>query len=73
METNYEEKDTAIVTQQKPEPSQYTRILKGQTITVQTQKKVEEKKTSSDSAKKDKEKTEASKKEDTKAKKKGHE
>lgn len=73
VEPNYEEKDTAIVTQQKPEPSQYTRILKGQTITVQTQKKVEEKKTSSDSAKKDKEKTEASKKEDTKAKKKGDE
>ncbi len=73
VEPNYEDKDTAIVTQQKPEPSQYTRILKGQTITVQTQKKVEEKKTSSDSAKKDKEKTEASKKEDTKAKKKGDE
>lgn len=73
VEPNYEEKDTAIVTQQKPEPSQYTRILKGQTITVQTQKKVEEKKTSSVSAKKDKEKTEASKKEDTKAKKKGDE
>ena len=73
VEPNYEDKDTAIVTQQKPEPSQYTRILKGQTITVQTQKKVEEKKTSSVSAKKDKEKTEASKKEDTKAKKKGDE
>lgn len=73
VEPNYEDKDTAIVTQQKPEPSQYTRILKGQTITVQTQKKVEEKKTSSDSAKKDKEKTEDSKKEDTKAKKKGDE
>lgn len=73
VEPNYEDKDTAIVTQQKPDPSQYTRILKGQTITVQTQKKVEEKKTSSDSAKKDKEKTEASKKEDTKAKKKGDE
>ena len=73
VEPNYEEKDTAIVTQQKPDSSQYTRILKGQTITVQTQKKVEEKKTSSDSAKKDKEKTEASKKEDTKAKKKGDE
>ena len=73
VEPNYEDKDTAIVTQQKPEPSQYTRILKGQTITVQTQKKVEEKKTSSVSAEKDKEKTEASKKEDTKAKKKGDE
>ena len=73
VEPNYEDKDTAIVTQQKPEPSQYTRILKGQTITVQTQKKVEEKKTSSVSAKKDKEKTEASKKENTKAKKKGDE
>ncbi len=73
VEPNYEDKDTAIVTQQKPEPSQYTRILKGQTITVQTQKKVEEKKTSSDTVKKDKEKTEASKKEDTKAKKKGDE
>lgn len=73
VEPNYEDKDTAIVTQQKPDSSQYTRILKGQTITVQTQKKVEEKKTSSDSAKKDKEKTEASKKEDTKAKKKGDE
>ena len=73
VEPNYEEKDTAIVTQQKPEPSQYTRILKGQTITVQTQKKVEEKKASSDSSKKDKEKTEASKKEDTKDKKKGDE
>lgn len=73
VEPNYEDKNTAIVTQQKPEPSQYTRILKGQTITVQTQKKVEEKKTSSVSAKKDKEKTEASKKEDTKAKKKGDE
>lgn len=73
VEPNYEDKDTAIVTQQKPEPSQYTRILKGKTITVQTQKKVEEKKTSSVSAKKDKEKTEASKKEDTKAKKKGDE
>ena len=73
VEPNYEDKDTAIVTQQKPEPSQYTRILKGQTITVQTQKKVEEKKTSSVSAKKDKEKTEASKKEDTKDKKKGDE
>lgn len=73
VEPNYEDKDTAIVTQQKPDSSQYTRILKGQTITVQTQKKVEEKKASSDSAKKDKEKTEASKKEDTKAKKKGDE
>lgn len=73
VEPNYEDKDTAIVTQQKPDSSQYTRILKGQTITVQTQKKVEEKKTSSVSAKKDKEKTEASKKEDTKAKKKGDE
>lgn len=73
VEPNYEDKDTAIVTQQKPDSSQYTRILKGQTITVQTQKKVEEKKASSDSAKKDKEKTEASKKEDTKEKKKGDE
>ena len=73
VEPNYEDKDTAIVTQQKPDSSQYTRILKGQTITVQTQKKVEEKKASSDSAKKDKEKTEASKKEDTKDKKKGDE
>lgn len=73
VESNYEDKDTAIVTQQKPGPSQYTRILKGQTITVQTQKKEEEKKASSDSAKKDKEKTETSKKEDTKAKKKGDE
>lgn len=73
VEPNYEDKDTAIVTQQKPDPSQYTRILKGQTITVQTQKKVEEKKTSSDTVKKDREKTEASKKEDTKAKKKGDE
>ncbi len=73
VEPNYEDKDTAIVTQQKPDSSQYTRILKGQTITVQTQKKIEEKKASSDSAKKDKEKTEASKKEDTKDKKKGDE
>lgn len=70
VEPNYEDKDTAIVTQQKPEPSQYTRILKGQTITVQTQKKVEEKKTSSVSAKKDKEKTEPPKKRTLKLKRK---
>lgn len=73
VESNNEDKDTATVTQQKPDPSQYGRILKGETIKVQTQKKTEEKKASSDSAKKDKEKTETSKKEDTKAKKKGDE
>ncbi len=73
VEPNNEDKDTATVTQQKPDPSQYGRILKGETIKVQTQKKTEEKKASSDSAKKDKEKTETSKKEDTKAKKKGDE
>lgn len=71
VEPNNEDKDTATVTQQKPDPSQYGRILKGETIKVQTHEKTEEKKASSDSAKKDKEKTEASKKEDTEAKKKG--
>ena len=44
VEPNYEDKDTAIVTQQKPDSSQYTRILKGQTITVQTQKKLKKRK-----------------------------
>lgn len=73
VEPNNEDKDTATVTQQNPDPSQYGRILKGETIKVQTQKKTEEKKASSDSSKKDKEKTETSKKEDTKAKKKGDE
>lgn len=73
VESNNEDKDTATVTQQNPDPSQYGRILKGETIKVQTQKKTEEKKASSDSSKKDKEKTETSKKEDTKAKKKGDE
>lgn len=73
VESNNEDKDTATVTQQKPDPSQYDRILKGETIKVQTKKKTEENKASSDSAKKDKEKTETSKKEDTKAKKKGDE
>lgn len=73
VEPNNEDKDTATVTQQNPDPSQYGRILKGETIKVQTQKKTEEKKASSDSVKKDKEKTETSKKEDTKAKKKGDE
>ncbi|WP_407350257.1 PASTA domain-containing protein [Lactococcus garvieae] len=73
VEPNNEDKDTATVTQQNPDPSQYGRILKGETIKVQTQKKTEEKKASSDSAKKGKEKTETSKKEDTKAKKKGDE
>ncbi len=73
VEPNNEDKDTATVTQQKPDPSQYDRILKGETIKVQTKKKTEENKASSDSAKKDKEKTETSKKEDTKAKKKGDE
>lgn len=71
VEPNNEDKDTATVTQQKPDPSQYGRILKGETIKVQTHEKTEEKKASSDSAKKDKEKTETSKKEDTEAKKKG--
>ncbi len=73
VESNNEDKDTATVTQQNPDPSQYGRILKGETIKVQTHKKTEEKKASSDSVKKDKEKTETSKKEDTKAKKKGDE
>lgn len=73
VEPNNEDKDTATVTQQNPDPSQYGRILKGETIKVQTHKKTEEKKASSDSSKKDKEKTETSKKEDTKAKKKGDE
>lgn len=73
VEPNNEDKDTATVTQQKPDPSQYGRILKGETIKVQTHEKTEEKKASSDSSKKDKEKTETSKKEDTKAKKKGDE
>ncbi len=72
-ESNNEDKDTATVTKQNPDPSQYDRILKGETIKVQTQKKTEEKKASADSAKKDKEKTETSKKEATKAKKKGDE
>ena len=73
VESNNEDKDTATVTQQNPDPSQYGRILKGETIKVQTHKKTEEKKASSDSVKKDKEKTETSKKEDIKAKKKGDE
>ncbi len=73
VESNNEDKDTATVTKQNPDPSQYDRILKGETIKVQTQKKTEEKKASADSAKKDKEKTETSKKEATKAKKKGDE
>ncbi|MEY8443494.1 PASTA domain-containing protein [Lactococcus ileimucosae] len=37
--TQFEDKDTAIITQQSPNPSDYARIMKGQTVTVQTQEK----------------------------------
>lgn len=37
--TQFEDKDTEIITQQSPNPSDYARIMKGQTVTVQTQEK----------------------------------
>lgn len=37
----FEDKDNAVITKQSPDTSNYTRIMKGETITVQTKKKEE--------------------------------
>jgi hypothetical protein len=59
----FEDTDKATITKQSPNPSDYSRIMKGQTITVQTQEKEEksesestEKNDSKDNDNKDKDK-----------------
>lgn len=66
-----ENKDTSVVTRQVPDPSDFDRILKGETITVQTKKKDEEKKPSSNTNKKDEDKTDKKGDSKSKVKKKG--
>lgn len=66
-----ENKDTSVVTRQVPDPSDFDRILKGETITVQTKKKDEEKKPSSSTNKKDEDKTDKKGDSKSKVKKKG--
>lgn len=71
VEPTDENKDTSIVTRQVPDPSDFDRILKGETITVQTKKKAEEKKPSSNTNKKDEDKTDKKGESKSKVKKKG--
>lgn len=71
VEPTDENKDTSIVTRQVPDPSDFDRILKGKTITVQTKKKAEEKKPSSNTNKKDEDKTDKKGESKSKVKKKG--
>ena len=71
VEPTDENKDTSIVTRQVPDPSDFDRILKGETITVQTKKKAEEKKPSSNNSKKDEDKTDKKGDSKSKVKKKG--
>lgn len=71
VEPTDENKDTSIVTRQVPDPSDFDRILKGETITVQTKKKAEEKKPSSNTNKKDEDKTDKKGESKSKVKNKG--
>lgn len=71
VEPTDENKDTSIVTRQVPDPSDFDRILKGETITVQTKKKAEEKKPSSNTNKKDEDKTDKKGESKSKVKKRG--
>lgn len=71
VEPTDENKDTSIVTCQVPDPSDFDRILKGETITVQTKKKAEEKKPSSNTNKKDEDKTDKKGESKSKVKNKG--